>query len=159
MRFTSKHDGFSLIEVLIAIAIFSIGILAVGAMQIHATASSTQSRKITEALELASRQVEFLRGLPMYDENRDLDGNGVVERFDLPPDLASGEHSISLGAYTIQWRVVDDIPLAAVVNTYTTPPPANVTVSKTITVTAAETGNPGRTLATLELIKVWEQDG
>ena len=48
VREEKGHHGFTLIEVLIAMAIFSIGILAVGAMQISSTNSNAGARIQTE---------------------------------------------------------------------------------------------------------------
>jgi prepilin-type N-terminal cleavage/methylation domain-containing protein len=48
VREEKSHHGFTLIEVLIAMAIFSIGILAVGAMQVSSTNSNAGARIQTE---------------------------------------------------------------------------------------------------------------
>ena len=48
IRKKSDSRGFTLIEVLMAMAIFSIGILAVGTMQIHSANSNTGARIHTE---------------------------------------------------------------------------------------------------------------
>ncbi|MFC1885084.1 prepilin-type N-terminal cleavage/methylation domain-containing protein, partial [Thermodesulfobacteriota bacterium] len=45
---SSKSTGFTLIEVLIAMAILSIGLLAIATQQITATRSNTVSNKLTE---------------------------------------------------------------------------------------------------------------
>ena len=58
--------GFTLIEVLIVIAIFSIGILAVAAMQMTSTKGNASARRITEATALAENKIENLIQLP-YD--------------------------------------------------------------------------------------------
>ena len=63
--------GFTLIEVLIVMTIFSIGILAVAAMQITSTKGNSSARRITEATALAEKQIENLMQLP-YD-HADLD--------------------------------------------------------------------------------------
>ena len=67
--------GFTLVEVLIALAVFAIGILAIYAMQITATNGSAGARKRTEALSWAANQMEILRTTP-YDSL----GNGNVAR-------------------------------------------------------------------------------
>jgi len=56
--------GFSIIEVLIALAIFSIGILAVASMQVSANMESRTSAEITQATGIASDQMENLMLLP-----------------------------------------------------------------------------------------------
>jgi type II secretion system protein I len=84
--------GFTLIEVLIVMAIFSIGILAVAAMQITATKGNASARRITEATALAENQIENLMQLS-YDH------------VDLSP--AANPHEITRGSYTINWNVTD----------------------------------------------------
>lgn len=160
MLFYQKNEGFTLIETLIAIAIFSIGILAVAGMQVRALNSTTYSRKATEAMELGSAHVEYLQGLPFYDENLDLDADGTREFFDVHQDLEAGvDHSKQEGGYTIEWEVEDDAPLDAVENVYSSTGPDSVTVSKTIKVQVFETGNAGSVLSELEMVKIWEKDG
>ncbi len=56
--------GFTLIEVMIAMAIFSIGILAVFSMQIRAISQNSAARWQTEATALAAQQMELLMALP-----------------------------------------------------------------------------------------------
>jgi prepilin-type N-terminal cleavage/methylation domain-containing protein len=162
MNVSKKNKGYTLIEVLIAIAIFSIGILAVASMQTDAIMKTVSSRNTTEALELASAHVEFLHGIPLYDDSLDLDGVNGVEQFDINGDLVEtvdNPHEIAMGHYTIQWTVTDDEPLNAIPNIYSTTGPDPLTISKTIMVTVFETQRPNQPLATLEMIKVWDRDG
>ncbi len=156
-----KKKGFTLIEVMIALAIFAIGFLAVAGMQIHALNSTTHSREVTEAQALAQREVERLRAIPLYDPDLDLDGNGANEKFDFSPDFSAGTHTDNTawtGPYTVNWTVVDNAPLASIPNVYSTPPPNNVVISKTITVTVTP-DNSNDILDRMELIKVWHKDG
>lgn len=83
------NKGFTLIEVLITLAIFSIGILAVAAMQMTSTKGNASSRRITEATALAETQIERLIQLP-YDHD------------DLNP--ANNPHGGPQGAYTVNWN-------------------------------------------------------
>ena len=62
-----KERGFTLIEVLIAMAIFSIGILGVGTMQLRSTGGNTNARIGTEASVWAQDTVETLMLLPFTD--------------------------------------------------------------------------------------------
>jgi len=91
----SNRQGFTLIEVLMAMAIFSIGILAVGAMQLSSTNSNTGARIQTEAYTWAVDQIERLAALD-YDD----------------ADLDAGSHSVIRGPYTVSWWVWDDTPVA-----------------------------------------------
>ena len=49
--------GFTLIEVLIGMVIFSVGILAVAALQVSSTKGNSSARRITEATALAESQI------------------------------------------------------------------------------------------------------
>ena len=94
VRVENGRHGFTLIEVLIAMAIFSIGILAVGAMQISSTNSNAGARIQTEEYTWVVDQIERLTGLD-YDD----------------PDLDAGGHSIARAPYTVSWTVVDNQPV------------------------------------------------
>jgi type IV pilus assembly protein PilV len=85
-------QGFTLIEVLIVIAIFSIGILAVAAMQMTSVKGNASARRITEATALAENRIERLLELS-YDHN------------DLNP--ANNPHESIQGPYTINWNVTE----------------------------------------------------
>ncbi len=87
--------GFTLIEVLMAMAIFSIGILAVGTMQIQSANSNTGARIHTEESTWVVDQIERLTALD-YDDG------------DLSED---DDHSVAQGPYTVSWTVVDDSPV------------------------------------------------
>ena len=65
---TIDSQGYSLIEVLIAMAIFAIGILALFSMQINSTQSNALARGMTEDYTCAVDKVEELLTLP-YDDN------------------------------------------------------------------------------------------
>lgn len=84
-----KEEGFSLLEVLIAISIFSIGILAVATMQISAINGNASARRHTEAATFAADRAERLMALP-YDH----------------AELAAGAHPGSPS-----WTVTDDTPV------------------------------------------------
>jgi prepilin-type N-terminal cleavage/methylation domain-containing protein len=95
MRKKSDSRGFTLIEVLMAMAIFSVGILAVGAMQINSANSNTGARIHTEEYTWVVDRIERLTALG-YDD----------------AILAAGNRSVVQGPYTISWTVVDDSPVA-----------------------------------------------
>ena len=60
-NFLNRQQGFSLIEVVIALAIFSIGILAIAQLQISAVRNNTNGNLATQATMLAEAQVENLK--------------------------------------------------------------------------------------------------
>jgi prepilin-type N-terminal cleavage/methylation domain-containing protein len=58
-----SQRGFSLIEVMFAMAIFAIGILAVAKMQLITSKSNRSAHQITQALLLVESQVERLKNV------------------------------------------------------------------------------------------------
>jgi type IV pilus assembly protein PilV len=59
----NRQQGFSLIEVVIALAIFSIGILAIAQLQISAVRNNTRGNLATQATMLAEAQIENLKNI------------------------------------------------------------------------------------------------
>ena len=70
-----KRTGYSLIEVLFAMAIFSIGILAVAKMEMITAKSNRSANHITQALLLVESQMERLKNVTDVSELDALDGN------------------------------------------------------------------------------------
>ena len=87
----SNNKGFSLVEVMIGMAIFVIGYLAVASMQIVAIKGDTSARKITEAATLAADRLETLIVMPYNN-------------------IAAGG-PLTEGAYTVSWQVNNNSPL------------------------------------------------
>jgi type IV pilus assembly protein PilV len=89
--------GFTILEAVIALAIFSIGILAVAGMQISSTSGNASARFTTEAATLAQDLLERLLSL-RYDPAAPL------AEFD---DTQNGSRAYAdpTGRYTIDWTV------------------------------------------------------
>ena len=119
-----NNKGFTLLEVLIAMAIFAIGILGVAKMQIAATSGSTSSRGVTEAATVGHQQMEMLLALD-YDNalltdtdgdgtNQDADNDGVDDGgndFGLD-DTAGADQSTTIAAfYNVFWNIAVDEPV------------------------------------------------
>lgn len=96
----SQESGFSLIEVLVAIAILAIGLLAIGSMQLSTVRNTTNSNTITQAIMLANQKMEEIKNTRDFttlgDEDEvDIDANGDPggiytrrTRITDPPDIA-----------------------------------------------------------------------
>jgi prepilin-type N-terminal cleavage/methylation domain-containing protein len=148
-------DGFTIIEVLFSLAVFSIGFLAVGLMQTKGINSAASSREKTEAINIAETQSERLMAMKFYldDNGEDDDHNGEIDFYDLNPGLAAGTFSDDTdwtGQYTVYWKIVDNAPLPAVNG----PAPFPLTRSKTITLWVTPDGSPGKTLINFQFVKV-----
>ena len=92
------QKGFTLMEVMIALSIFAVGILGVFSMQISAINSNANARRVTEDATLAMDKVEELLALP-YTNNGDLAGATA-------PNWQ--EHSIANGDFTVATDGVDN---------------------------------------------------
>jgi prepilin-type N-terminal cleavage/methylation domain-containing protein len=57
-----NEDGFTLIEVLLALSIFSIGILGLASMQYATINGNVFARDVTEAIMLATDEIEKAKG-------------------------------------------------------------------------------------------------
>ena len=66
MRTTAKNnqEGFTLIEVLIAMAIFAVGILALAGLQVTYIGGNASAQMQTEATALGAQVIEHLKSLP-----------------------------------------------------------------------------------------------
>ena len=97
IRMIYGNRGFTLIETLLAMAIFSVGILAVGSMQISAINNNASARMRTEATILASEKVEELMSLEDYND----------------PLLGTDTQSASSAnnIYCIEWSATEDSPI------------------------------------------------
>lgn len=128
---TSHHNdsGFTLIEVIIAIVILTIGILSVNAMQISSIQGNSSANLLTESSGWAQDRVEQIVGMK-YDDLVDVNGNGTNKDnnrdglddsgndFGLNDDTEAsadgppvGGPPATEGHYTIVWNVAQDVPL------------------------------------------------
>jgi prepilin-type N-terminal cleavage/methylation domain-containing protein len=108
-----KEDGFTLIEVMIAIAIFSIGILATWALQTGSTRGNTKARHLTSAATYAADRLERLVHLPYTHMDLTagvhtpaLDADGIDNNYNGEID-EPGES----GSLQLTWQVTDDSPI------------------------------------------------
>jgi prepilin-type N-terminal cleavage/methylation domain-containing protein len=105
----SGQGGFTLIEILIAMVVLGFGILAVASMQTSAARGTALGRRLTEANNLASQQIELFKTLPYADAS-------IASGSHMPDDTVPGgtpDDDTQDGAlgYTISWTVTDDDPL------------------------------------------------
>jgi prepilin-type N-terminal cleavage/methylation domain-containing protein len=91
-----KEDGYTLIEVLIALTIFAVGMLAVAGMQTSAIRMNATAGKLTNLSTLGMDKIEELSALPYSDP--------LLDPADSPHQEISGD-------YTISWTVIDNNPV------------------------------------------------
>lgn len=94
-KITANERGFTLIEILVAITIFAVGMLAVASMQISGIQGNATANALTGASTWAADRIERLMNLD-YDSS----------------DLAHGSTGTdSQGRYAIEWTVTEHAPL------------------------------------------------
>jgi prepilin-type N-terminal cleavage/methylation domain-containing protein len=71
----SKESGFTLLEMIVAIAILTIGLLAVGSMQISGIGGNQSAYRTSEAVTLAQDRLEQLIFVPFADPLLDVGAN------------------------------------------------------------------------------------
>jgi prepilin-type N-terminal cleavage/methylation domain-containing protein len=99
---TTRGNGYSLVEVLVAIAILSLAILPMVGMFDAALRAATLGGNYDRARALANEKLEEIRALPYSDPGGAADS--VTEKY--PPTTAtSGRRGIF--TYTVQTRFVD----------------------------------------------------
>jgi len=141
-QFVKGNTGFTLIEVLIAMVIFAIGILGVFALQTGSIRGNTSARGVTDIALIATDRLEMLRSLP-YDDPALAAGvyvlNQATDRVDnnyngeIDEDVPADE----TGPLTIQYTVTTDWPIER---------------TKTVTVTVTHVGASVRKQVTMQQI-------
>ena len=137
-------QGFTLMEVLIALAIFAVGFLALSSMQITAINTNANSRNSTTVINIAKDRAEDLMALPYTDP--DLAGSAAPGTNHAPAADANLidnnedgqiDEAGETGHITITWTVIDNQPRAG---------------TKSVRVTAIRTGR-SQSRASFDIIK------
>ena len=114
-RTTDRESGFTLIEILIAITILTVGLLGVASMQVSAIRGNDFSGSVTTGLCLAEDRMEELMRRP-YSDDLLTDANTTnaldtiiasdVDHEDVPAIDATGQ-TVTGGPYRRVWNVED----------------------------------------------------
>lgn len=129
-----SNQGFTLIEVIVAITVLTIGILSLYSMQVSAINGNATANNLTTRSNWASDRIESLLSRP-YDCNPvsahchdldDVNGDGTNQPVDAngadsnggnfgldnaTPATADGKSTSPDGRYTILWNVAVDTPV------------------------------------------------
>ena len=106
---SKNSKGRTMIEVLIAMAIFAIGFVAVGSMLLSTTRNNTAGNIITQATMLARERIEFLKTLPVnqmeYQCSEDLKTERLAGPFERVCDVeASFSDTVKIVAVKVRWH-------------------------------------------------------
>ncbi len=102
-RLHRRSEGFSLIEVMIAVTILGVGLLAVTGAQIHALRGGTYGKHSAQAGVIANSQMEILKR-SHWDDIAPT-GWTVPQNVDIMVDSPGGLQVSQ--TYTVQWRITD----------------------------------------------------
>jgi len=107
--FSKNSKGRTMIEVLIAMAIFAIGFLAVGSMVLSTTRNNTAGNIITIATMLAREKIEYLKTLPIQQMktqcSEDLEAENLSGTFERVCDIsASFSETVKIIEVTVSWN-------------------------------------------------------
>jgi prepilin-type N-terminal cleavage/methylation domain-containing protein len=108
----SRQSGFTMVELLIAMAILATGILAVVAMQISTARNNTSGNLYTQANMLAMSQLEILKNMDVsllvpgaYNDPAPIDENGqaggIYVRSWTITDIGVGSRALTV---VVQWN-------------------------------------------------------
>lgn len=100
------EKGFTLIEILIAITILSVGMLALASLQASGIRVNATANRMTTRATWAQDRIEKLMAIPYSDPWLEVAGNSGGL------DSGGNTHSITSDNYTISWVVANDNPVA-----------------------------------------------
>ena len=128
-----KPQGYTLVEILIAITILAFGLLAVATMQVRAIKTNAIASSISQGLTLGQAKVEELMNLayshPALSDtdgdgtNQDADEDGIDDdgdNFGLNHTVGEADNNTpkTNDGYTIYWNVAVDEPVACIVEAF-----------------------------------------
>lgn len=114
MKKLSEESGFTLIETLVAMTVFTIGILSLYAMQVSAIQGNSSASRMTTAATAGADQLETIFAMD-YDALVDTDNDSVAGLYhyeETVAEVADGKATTSDGS-TIYWNVANDSPMPA----------------------------------------------
>lgn len=101
-KLAADIGGFSLIEVLMALTVFAIGMLAISSLQIATINSNASSRRSMEAVTIAQQQVEALMAAD-YDSVVDTGPTTTNNRYDVSWDVVQEVFNTKDVDLTVSW--------------------------------------------------------
>ena len=101
-----SNEGFTLLEVIMAVSILTVGLLAVASLQVTAMRGNSMSMEYTESTEKIQDTVEKLMNRDYsHTDLNDTDGDGTSG---LDETGANADHSIDGAVYDVYWNIADN---------------------------------------------------
>jgi type IV pilus modification protein PilV len=119
-RNQSNDEGFSLIEVMVAMMILTVGLLSLAQMMVVATNSNSLSGRMTSCSALAKEQLERLKASPFYTNPAALVRNPILAAGGDTMNTVGGYSQVyddeglptaGAGMYEVRWQITD-VPTA-----------------------------------------------
>jgi prepilin-type N-terminal cleavage/methylation domain-containing protein len=111
----SAQDGFTLIEVMVAMMILTVGLLSLAQMMVLATNSNSLSGRMTSASALAKEQMERLKATPFHIDPTTLTRNPALQdggNIDVPGGGGYSQHYdaqglpvAGSGQFEVRWEI------------------------------------------------------
>lgn len=128
LRHQKSENGFTLVEIMIAVVVLTAGLLAVGSMQITAIEGNASAFDLKEATAIGENKIEEIMLASFTDAAlNDTDGDGDASLLDANSDglddtgnnfglddntVASADYSdTSDPVYSVFWNVADGVPI------------------------------------------------
>ena len=103
-------QGMSLVEVLVAILLFSIGALTVMAMTTMSFRSNSNAYAVDESANLARSHMDYLLSLD-YDHGQLQDTNADGSAGLLADDAVAADYNTVDGRYLVTWNIAGNVPV------------------------------------------------
>ena len=107
---SNNNAGFTLIEVLVTLVIFAVGILGLAMMQLSAIKGNTAAHQATEATLFGSDQIERILSWDYDHANLNSSNDNVYVLPNGEDYTADGNQAYAGGYYNAYWQVSDDTP-------------------------------------------------
>lgn len=109
-RRIARREGFSLLEVVVALGILGFGLLTLALMQVQALTQGSAGRHTGDAAAIARTYIEQVHRLPWASLTADLGAGFVNPSWNSAPatvnvDVAGVGGTTTENSYGIQWRV------------------------------------------------------
>ena len=105
-----NETGFTILEVIIAISILSIGLLAVASMQVSSIRGNALASGVTEGTSWGTDRMEKIISMAYIDYDgtnlQDVDGDGDAGLDDAT--VADADYSVTEGDYDIFWNIAQN---------------------------------------------------